>query len=156
MKKLKILQELPYSSPVSSGTQYLCIEEESINNFVLNVRDRETLGDTEELMEKMDLELVEEHGEQWLNEAYASGEIDVLHESIPLDYCNGKKVIEIQDGQFLLGENLICLDDSLEIKFLQSQENEIEALIKKFINNFYRPSQINELHLIEAVKRYIK
>ena len=80
----------------------------------------------------------------------------MLHESIPLDYCNGKKVIEIQDGQFLLGENLICLDDSLEIKFLQSQENEIEALIKKFINNFYRPSQINELHLIESVKRYIK
>ena len=75
-------------------------------------------------------------------------------------YCQtlnfSRKVIEIQDGQFLLGENLICFNDKLEIKFLKSQENEIEALIKKFINNFYRPSQINELHLIEAVKRYIK
>ena len=122
----------------------------------MNIRDRETLGDTEELMEKMNSELIEEHGEQWFNDAYASGELDKLYESIPTDYCNGKKVIEIQDGQFLLGENLICLDDSLEIKFLKSQENQIEALIKKFINNFYRSSQINELHLIESVKKYIK
>ena len=156
MKKLKILQELPYASFVSSGTQYLCIEEVSTNNFVLNIRDRETLGDTEELMEKMNLELIEEHGEQWFNEAYDSGELDKLYEAIPFDYCNGKKVIEIQDGQFLLGENLICLDDSLEIKFLKSQENEVESIVKKLINNFYRSSQINELYLIEAVKRYIK
>ena len=156
MKKLKILQKLPYSSPVSSGIQYLCIEEESKNNYVLNVRERETLGDIEELKEKLDAKLIDEHGEQWLNEAYDSGEIEIQHESISLDYCDGKKVIEIQDGQFLLGEKLICFDDKQEIKFLQSQENEIELIVRKFINNLYRSDQINESYIIDEVRRYIK
>ena len=56
------------------------------------------------------------------------------------------KVIKIQDGQFLLGEKLICFDDKQEIKFLPNHKNEIELIVRKFINNLYRSDQINESH----------
>tara|TARA_B100000575_G_scaffold289979_1_gene292781 strand:- start:1794 stop:2081 length:288 start_codon:yes stop_codon:yes gene_type:complete len=47
LKKLKILEELHYSGMTSEGTEYLCIEQLSSNQYLLDIRHRETIGDLE-------------------------------------------------------------------------------------------------------------
>ena len=64
LKKIKILEELPYSSMVSSGTEYLCIEQVSPKRFVLNIRHRETLHDLHYMHEEFIEKLIKEYGKE--------------------------------------------------------------------------------------------
>ncbi len=57
MKKVQILQEIEWSSMVSSGKEYLCIEEIDKGTYLIDFRYRETIGEFDQLFDKHMLEL---------------------------------------------------------------------------------------------------
>ena len=156
LKKIKILEELPYSSMVSSGTEYLCIEQVSPKRFVLNIRHRETLHDLHYMHEEFIEKLIKEYGKEKYLEMEENGKVDELWEDFKIpDFIDGKKVIEIQDGQFLLGEELICFNKDSEIKFEKITQEVVQHIEEEIINGIYKLKDWNKEELISEIENYI-
>ena len=129
LKKLKIIEELHYSGMTSEGTEYLCIEQLSSNQYLLDIRHRETIGDLENWREDYLNKLKKNDPDEWqkLYESYEG--FDLLWQDIEMPKeVNGKKVVEIQDGEFFLGEKLECYGGDT-IKFSKFDEE-----VMKFLN----------------------
>ena len=129
LKNLKILEELHYSGMTSEGTEYLCIEQLSSNQYLLDVRHRETIGDLDDWKEDYLNKLKKNDPDEWEKLSERTDEFVEFWEVVEIPKeVNGKKVVEIQDGEFLLGEKLECYGGDT-IKFSKFDEE-----VRNFLN----------------------
>ena len=106
----------------------------------------------EEFIEK----LIKEYGKEKYLEMEENGKVDELWEDFKIpDFIDGKKVIEIQDGQFLLGEELICFNKDSEIKFEKITQEVVQHIEEEIINGIYKLKDWNKEELISEIENYI-
>ena len=170
MKKMKILEEWEESSMVSCRATFLCIEQIPKDEYLLNVRHRETLGNWEEMFyekvkeshkklfkKKLD-EIENKHGEIHIARLKKSGELnkmydylqteieDEMYDSFEVKEINGQKVFK--EDEWLVGEKLECYNDDEQIIFSKVDNRVIKLLSKleKRLNNFDKEKILKKIN----------
>ena len=170
MKKMKILEEWEESSMVSCRATFLCIEKISTDKYLLNVRQRETLGNWEEMFyekvieshkklfkKKVD-EIENKHGEIHIARLKKSGELNKIHDDLydeivnemddnfEVKEINGQKVF--LEDEWLVGEKLECYNDEEQIIFSKVDTKVLKLLSKldKRLNNFDKEKILKKIN----------
>ena len=155
MKKVQILQEIEWSSMVSSGKEYLCIEEINKRTYLIDFRYRETIGEFEELFDKHMLELEQKHGKEFVQNLHDTGEAAEIEIKIPKE-INGKKIVEIQDGEYYLGEKLISDTREKNIIFHELTDRVIDNIWNIILDRQHANQGIWDKDLLINIKKYIE
>tara|TARA_B100000214_G_scaffold361765_1_gene325506 strand:+ start:773 stop:1243 length:471 start_codon:yes stop_codon:yes gene_type:complete len=153
MKKVQTLQEIEFSSMVSSGKEYLCIEEIDKGTYLIDFRYRETIGEFDELFDKHMLELEQKHGKEFVQNLYDTGEAEEIEIKIPKE-INGKKIVEIQDGEYYLGEKLISDTQQRNIIFHELTDRVVDNIWNIILDKQHENQGFWDKNLLTNIKKY--
>tara|TARA_B000000565_G_C23716089_1_gene351622 strand:+ start:402 stop:872 length:471 start_codon:yes stop_codon:yes gene_type:complete len=155
MKKVQILQEIEFSSMVSSGKEYLCIEEIDKGTYLIDFRYRETIGEFDQLFDKHMLELEQKHGKEFVQNLYDTGEAEEIEIKIPKE-INGKKIVEIQDGEYYLGEKLISDTEQRNIILHELTDRAVDNIWNIILDKQHANQGFWDKNLLINIKKYIE
>ena len=155
MKKVQILQEIEWSSMASSGKEYLCIEEIDKGTYLIDFRYRETIGEFDELFDKHMLELEQKHGKEFVQNLHDTGEAEEIEIKIPKE-INGKKIVEIQDGEYYLGEKLISDTEQRNIILHELTDRVVENIWTILLDRQHANQGTWDKDLLINIKKYIE
>ena len=154
MKDLEIIEQYSVGSFVAVGKEYFCIEKVDAHTYLLNIRHRETIGDLEDFKQEFFEKLEKKYDSDEYDEKFHSGEFDELWSKQPIpNEINGKRVSKVEDGHFLLGEDLICYNKDCEIKF-----TEFDDQVKAFIDTLSENNTViaeNKVEIYRKIENYL-
>jgi len=155
MKKVQILEEIEWSSMTSSGKEYLCIEEIDKETYLIDFRYRETIGEFSELFDRHMFDLEQKHGKEFVQNLRDSGEAEEIEIKIPKE-INGKKIVEIQDGEYYLGEKLVSDTSQSNIIFNELTERVVDNIWKIILDRQHTNQGTWDKDLLINIKKYIE